>query len=131
MDCDAAEIHQNFQTVDKPSRLALAFCAEADKSRSLALLLRHANSPRRAHEKSLDLLLKLQASRSDVAHGSSLGQATPDPPADSPAADVAQTPDPPFTKEPNPTIEHLIGIPVALTPFPAFGRTFSPKWNAC
>ena len=126
MDTQQSELDAKCQSLDQPTRLAIAFITESGESRSLALQLRYANSHRRAYEKSLDILVKLQADR--VAHGSSLG----DPPKA--VADAAQTSDPPFSNEPNepnPKIEHSPS-PTPLEPkLCECGRLTSPKWNRC
>lgn len=92
MDMQAPELDQKYEVLDQPTRLALAW-AEAAKESSLALQLRYANSHRRAYEKSLALLLQLQADRKK-----------PVVQASEPCSSDGSTQLP---NEPNPNSEHL------------------------
>jgi hypothetical protein len=56
-----ADLKAKFEVVDQPTRLAIAFSAEANDSKALALLLRYEGTHRRTYNRAFQSLLDLQA----------------------------------------------------------------------
>ena len=63
MDAQDEDLKRKFERVDEPTRLAIAFSAEANDSKALALLLRYESTHRRTYNKAFQNLLDLQAAR--------------------------------------------------------------------
>ena len=63
MDAQDEDLKRKFERVDEPTRLAIAFSAEANDSKALALLLRYDSTHRRTYYKAFQNLLSLQAAR--------------------------------------------------------------------
>ena len=61
MDAQDEDLKRKFERVDEPTRLAIAFSAEANDSKALALLLRYDSTHRRTYNKAFQNLLSLQA----------------------------------------------------------------------
>jgi hypothetical protein len=62
-DLQDADLISKFESLDQPTRLAIAFSAEANDSKALALLLRYESTHRRTYNRAFQGLLDLQAIR--------------------------------------------------------------------
>ena len=63
MDLQDADLKAQFEGLDQATRLAIAFSAEANDSKALALLLRYEGTHRRTYNRAFQSLLDLQALR--------------------------------------------------------------------
>lgn len=89
MDRQDAELKAQFERIDQATRLSIAFSAEANDSKGLALLLRYEGTHRRTYDKASNHLLLLQAIRKQAEEISTAG---PDSGSDSPSSPPALRP---------------------------------------
>src|SRR5438132_13453305 len=83
MDLQDEALKEKFETILEPTRIAIAFSAEANNSKTLPLLLRYEATHRRNYEKAFQKLLQLQAIRKRDEAEAAVADETPNEPVES------------------------------------------------
>jgi len=91
MDRDENEIKKQFQTIDQPTRLTIAFGKLTNKEKSMDLLLRYEVTYSRMFDRARKALQQLQAERPPLEDSDSCEELRNEPPP--PPEPVAEAPD--------------------------------------